>query len=259
MPAEDTRSRLLARPDIPDADVDDIVARAAALQDADRAHDDAHATQAEVEAVAAELDIAPHYVDEAIDAIRRERQTVAERASERERSRSRALRLTGLGIAGLLVLLALGGGLGALAGSARLGSAAAEVDQAANRLDQALDRQIALAPQLVALAGADASSVKSAAAKASHAEGIDARLDAASTLNQAMAEAIGAITADGDAQAQQRLLNLQYEVVGTWNRIDTERGRFDEAEARWSRTANTPMGGLALTLGLASPPATVAP
>lgn len=254
----DTRERLLARPDIPDEDVDDIVARAAALQDAARA-DDGKATKAEVQAVAAELDIAPEYVDEAIEAIQRERRITTEREAERSQARTRTLRTTGLALVALVALFAVGVSGAAMLGSGRLSGAAVDVDQTASRLEQALDRQIALAPQLVALAGADATPVKRAADTARSAEGIDARLEAAATLNQQMAEAIGGITAAGDEQAQQRLLNLQHEIVGTWNRIDTERGRFEEARISWNRAAGSPTGALALGVGLASPPEALRP
>lgn len=254
MQTSETREALRRRPDVPDDEIDDVIGRAAALQDAARAHDRSHATAEEVAEVAAELDIAPEYVDQAIAALRQEKQAVVAATAERAATRSRNLRSVGLVLAALAALGGLGVGGGAAVGAARLNPVALEVEQTEARLDAALDRQVALAPQLTALAGADATAVKAAADAGSKAETVPGRLEAAATLNQAMAEAIGRIQADDDEQAQQRLLNLQYEVVGTWNRIETERGRYDEALTRWEHVAGGLTGRLALATGLVQPP-----
>ena len=249
-----TREALRRRPDVPNENIEDIIARAAELQDAARAHARNHATVEEVERVAEELDIAPAYVERAIHALRDERRatTVAQQATAR--NRSQRIRLAGLALVGLGLILG-GSTVGAaLLGSSRLSAAAIGVELTAAKLTQALDRQTALAPQLVALAGGNTEAVKVASENARSAEGVASRLEAAEALNLAMAEAIGQIEARGSEQAQQRLLNLQHEVVGTWNRIDTERGRYDEAVTTWTHGANALTGRLALTLGLASTP-----
>ena len=68
-----TAEMLRRRRDIPDAEVEALVERAALLQE--RAHDrqENHATEAEIAEVAAELDIAPEYVEQAITAWRTEK------------------------------------------------------------------------------------------------------------------------------------------------------------------------------------------
>ncbi len=250
MPISETKAALRSRPDVPDDEIDDVIERASALQDAATRQDRTHATAEEVAEVAAELDIAPQYVDQAIAALRQEKAAVAAASTERAAARSRTLRSAGLALAALAVAAGTTVGGGAAIGAARLGPAALEVEQTAARLEAALDRQVALAPQLTALAGADATAVKAAADAGAQAETVPGRLEAAASLNQAMAEAIGRIRADGDEQAQQRLLNLQYEVVGTWNRIETERGRYDEALTRWEHVAGGLTGRLALATGL---------
>lgn len=254
MPTSETREALRRRPDVPDHEIDDVIERAAALQDASRAHERTHATTEEVAVVAAELDIAPEYVDQAIAALRQEKQAAAAATEQQAKARAGRFRSVGLAAAALAVASSLTLGTGAALGAARLGPAALEVEQTEARLDAALDRQVALAPQLTALAGADATAVKAAADAGSKAETVPGRLEAAAALNQAMAEAIGRIQADGDEQAQQRLLNLQYEVVGTWNRIETERGRHDEALTHWEHVASGLPGRLALATGLSRPP-----
>ena len=250
-----TREALRRRPDVPNEDIDDIIARASQLQDADRDHADDHATVAEVEAVAEELDIDASYVEKAIAAIKSDRDAEASRQASATRNRYRWLSWIGMGLVAIALVGGSGVGAGAMVGSARLGPVAMQVDQAAAKLDQALDRQNALAPQLVALAGGDIEAVSVAAQTAKSAEAMPARLEAAEGLNLAMAQAIGQIEADGNDQAQQRLLNLQYEVVGTWNRIDTERGRYDEAVVQWTRIAQSMTGRLAVATGMATPPA----
>ena len=247
MSTTSTREALRRRPDVPNEDIDDIIARASELQDADRAHDADHATVAEVEAVAEELDIDASYVEKAINAIRADRLEQASIA----KNRTRWLSWIGMGLVALGLVFGGGIGAGAVVGSARLGPVAEQVDTTAAKLDQALDRQAALAPQLVALAGGEIEAVSVAAETAKSAEDLPARLEAAEGLNLAMAEAIGKIEAQGNDQAQQRLLNLQYEVVGTWNRIDTERGRHDEAVAAWTRVAESMTGRMALATGMA--------
>ncbi len=253
-----TREVLRRRPDVPDEDIDDIIARAAQLHDAERKHDDDHATVEEVEAVARELDIPPEYVDKAIAAIGRERAADVLKRESAARGRTRMAQIAGLALVGIGLLFGGTVGGAAMIGSSRLSTAALQVDQTAAKLDGALDRQAALAPQLVALAGGEAGPVRAASEATKVATAIPDRLEAAATLNQAMAESIGAITASGDADAQQRLLNLQYEVVGTWNRIDTERARYDEAVASWEHTAASMTGKVALTVGAAAQPSSLA-
>lgn len=243
------------RPDVPDEDIDDIIARASELQEAQRSLGYGTATVEEVQEVAAELDIGATYVERAIDAIREEREVAEANRDEAAERRGRNLLLAAAGVTAVALLAVLGLAGGTALTAARIGPAAIEVEEQGAHLARALDRQIALAPQLVALAGADASSVRAASEAARIASALPDRLQAAATLNQEMAEAIGKVTAEGDEQAQQRLLNLQHEIVGTWNRIDTERGRYDEAILRYERASSGLTGRLALGIGLARPPA----
>ena len=105
-----TREQLRRRPDVPDEDIDDIIAIASELQEADRRADES-ATIQEIEAVAEELDIDPSYVEKAIATLegrREEEAASAEQAREQaRRSRAawaRAGRWLALGM-GVVVLL----------------------------------------------------------------------------------------------------------------------------------------------------------
>lgn len=67
-----TAEMLRKRRDIPDDQVEALVERAARLQEQERTHIDGHATAQEIADVAAELDIDPRYVEQAISSWRTE-------------------------------------------------------------------------------------------------------------------------------------------------------------------------------------------
>mgnify|MGYP000433104429 CR=1 FL=1 len=240
-----TRETLLQRADIPDADVDDVIAIAAELQDADRAAAEG-ASLEEVEQVAGELDIAPAYVEEALTELKRRREDAAADAAQQAALRKQVL----LGGAGLLA----GGALLLLlwVGSALPGlwSTAAELDASEAQLNVVIDRQASLAPQLVALAGGEASEVSEAVQAVRAAEGVDERLVAADALGTQMATALARLPPTDDASKQLRL-NLQYEITGTANRIATERQRYEQTRAAYEHTRSGLRAAVATSVGLA--------
>ena len=67
-----TTEILRRRRDIPDTEVEALVERAAQLQEQEQATQENHATAAEIADVAAELDIDPRYVEQAIQSWRAE-------------------------------------------------------------------------------------------------------------------------------------------------------------------------------------------
>lgn len=67
-----TTEMLRRRRDIPEEEVEHLVERAALLQEKDQQATEARATEAEIAAVAAELDIEPRYVEQAIATWREE-------------------------------------------------------------------------------------------------------------------------------------------------------------------------------------------
>jgi len=101
-----TKEILQRRKDIPDDQVEELVERAAKLQDQAAKASRQTASSSDIEAVAAELDIAPEYVEQAIAGWRQEQSDVA---ADDKRSRitqrrkkivAAALGITGLGLLG---------------------------------------------------------------------------------------------------------------------------------------------------------------
>jgi hypothetical protein len=240
-----TRQALKQRPDVPDDDIDDLIAIAAELQDRDRAQAD-RASLSEVEAVAGELDIEPRYVEEALGELQRRRE--ADAAAARERTAT--LRKAGLGAAGLVGCLLLLVGLSAATAVPSLRSTDTELQFATSQLDVVIDRQAALAPQLVALAGGRAADLDEAVAALQAADSVPERLAASDALGRRMAETLSALPPTDDASTQLRL-NLQHEITGTTNRVATERQRYEAAKVAHDRARQGLRAGLATSLGLA--------
>ena len=245
-----TREQLRRRPDVPDEDIDDIIAIASELQEADRRADES-ATVEEIEAVAAELDIDPSYVEKAIATLegRRAEQAASAEQSREQASRSRARwaragRWLAMGL-GILMLLTSGV---ALRGRSQLAAASANVRGAEASLQVAVERQAALVPRLVALQGGDASRLASLAGAVREAEGAIAQVDASAALDQALAEELGKLSSSSSADD---LIELRYEIVGSQNRISTEQRRYAEALAEWEGVAQQWGPSLALRVGLA--------
>ena len=248
------REQLRRRADVPNERIDDVIERASALQDEDvRASEGASIE--DVERVAAELDIDPRYVEEALAQLDAEEVKAAEDAlrqralDEAEAAASVAGRKRMLGIA-LAVLLTLGAGVGGLGlvGAGQLSSAASEVQTTEAALDAVLDRQAALLPQLMALIGAELDS-----SALNEASDIDGRLQASQELSVEAAKLLAAAPAPAnDADAQTRL-NLQYELTGTQNRISTEQRRYSEAMSAYEAQSDSLAPSVAITLGFAAP------
>lgn len=246
---ERTRELVRRRPDVKADDVDEIVALAAELQDADREAAEAP-TVAQVEAVASELDVDPAYVQPAIDALRHRRAEAeaARKAEEAERA-ARAVRIAGIGrIAGAVGLgvVLVGSGVTLVAawsaGSA-IRAADAEVARTESALVAVLDRQQQLVPPLVALAGG-AVEVPRLVTNAP----IEERLREADALSAELTQALSTLPPTDPQTAQQRL-NLQYELTGTQNRISVERRRWQDALVVRDAADDRFGAGVAHTLG----------
>ncbi len=251
------REELLRRGQVPQDEVDDVIAEAGRLQEHERALAENRATREELDRVAGELDISPEYVERALKQREEARRAAAQRvldeaaAMKASAQRRKVLGLGALGVAGVLGASLLG--LGWI-GSDAVSDAAAETAQAEAQLTAVLERQASLAPQLVGLAGGDPGQLSSLAAKVREAEDLSERLAASDALSIEMATTLGGLPApENDATAQLRL-NLQYEVTGSQNRITVESRRHQEAVARWEQAAGSLTGKLAVGLGLAEGP-----
>lgn len=251
------REELLRRGQIPQDEVDDIIAEAGRLQEHDRALAEGRATQDELDRVASELDISPEYVQRALKKREEDRRVAAQKVLDEAEeakaaaTRRRTLGLGALGVGGMLLVSLLGLGL---VGSSAVSGAASDTAAAAAELTVVLDRQASLAPQLVGLAGGDPGQLSALADKVRSAGDMSARIQASDALSTAMAKTLGGLPApSNDAEAQLRL-NLQYEVTGSQNRITVEARRYKEAETRWEQEAGSFTGKLAVGLGFADGP-----
>lgn len=238
---------------IPPERLDEVIGRVHDLQEAARAQARA-LTEEDVAAVAEELGLDRSLVRAALDDLHADDAAAAaeaERAAA-EAARRRAALTRGVGAVAIVVVL-LVGGLG-LSGSMAASSAAADVRSAQAALEQVLDRQAALAPQLVALSGGKDPGLAGKAGAVRSAGSLDERLAATDALRLAMAEALGSLPPpSGDAAAQQRL-ELQHEVTGSQNRIETESRRYREAMARAEGVAGRIDVRVARGIGLAGDP-----
>jgi hypothetical protein len=229
---------------LPEDELDDVIARAARLQDQARAA--RGLTAAEVREVGQELDIDPRFVDAAI--AEREREQAGAAAA---RQRTRALRIKlAAGGGGLLALLLLVAWVGA--GGVRAAQARASAAEGA--LSLVLERQARLLPQLAALAGGAASELAPHQQRLAQARDLGERLAAADALSVGMTAVLARLPPAADpAQAQQRL-SLQHELVGAQNRITVEQRRHREAVDGWRAAARGPVARLAVLLGFADAP-----
>ena len=246
MPAERTRSLLRRRDDVPDEQVDEVIERAQALQDAEL-HEAEGATLDELVAVAEELEIEPRFVEQALAQLRGEEEAALRQAeldaAEAEARKGRLRR--GLAAA-LVAVLALGTGVAGLGmkGAAQLSASTAALQEAEVAVELVLDRQATLVPQLVAVSGGDVDALAEALDALRAAQDLEARLAASQALGQAAAEALAAAP---DSTSKTETL---YELTGTQNRISTELRRYEEARSVWETEAARPLPSLAVALGI---------
>jgi hypothetical protein len=244
-----TISELKQKGELPPAEMDEVIERAARLQEQARAGKRGFSVD-EVKAVGQELDIDPRFVDAALEQLRTDRQQAAQAAQQARARRNRLLKVGGAALGALLAVSFLVGWAGA--GSVRSAGARAEVAQSA--LTAVLDRQVALIPQLLALGGGAAADVEAPRRRLQEAGDLPARTAAANDLQLAMANALARLPVPGDPALAQMRLSLQHELVGAQNRITIERRRYEEARAAWRAAAEAPSGRLAVAFGLARAP-----
>lgn len=251
-----TREEIRTRQDVDEDDVDDVVGLAAQLQAAARAEQDDRASVDEVKDVAAELDIAPQFVEQAITKLKGDREAAlraraeAEKRAASEAALARSRRSAAAAIAGTLLLVAAlaVGGLG-MAGRSAVVEAQHVAEQHEADLIGVLDRQRSLVPQIAALSGAQLD-VPALPADAT----VEQRLAAADALGAELTRAFAALPPSADEAANQQRLNLSYEIAGAQNRIDFARKGWDDANRAWAAAADSPSGRVAVVLGMADAP-----
>jgi LemA protein len=253
------REALAQRAGVRVEDVDDVIGLAGRLQEDERAARGASVD--EVKAVASELDIDPRFVEAAIqrlkdDRARAESDRVAAAESDKAAGAARK-RIAAIVAVVFAVVVGISGisAAGMVTTSAhRVHDQQVETTRTSGDLAVVLDRQLALVPQLIALAGGDVGKVEEARKLAMDATTLDERLRRSLDLEAAIGEAVGALPPSDDPDTIQQRKDLRYELVGSRNRIDTERRRWEEARGAWETVAQTPGGRMAVGLGLAEPP-----
>ncbi len=166
-----------------------------------------------LEQSAAELDISPEQLREAIRRVEQERE---------RRARMRRNALLTLGVATLLMLLNL------LYGHFALSSAWAEVQLRKAQVDNVVQRRQALIPRLESLMQR---------ANDAQRERLQQVLNALRQTEEARA-ALEQLLRDPAFQSDRLALALMYEMAGAENRIAVERMRYAEAAARYNRIAS---------------------
>lgn len=121
-------------------DVDDVIGLAAQMKDADAER----LTVAELEEVAAELDIDPEYVRQAVQELKRRRGEAARLQAQTKAQRSRLMVNTSIGAAVVLGALCVA----LVAGQSSLSGSLAEVERASAQVTNVLERQEATKARL---------------------------------------------------------------------------------------------------------------
>ncbi len=243
------RETVRRHPEVADHEVDDVIEIATRLQD-ERLAAKQGVSADQIRAVAAELDIDPALVDEALQ-VHRQRSEDAENKAKRVKARRRVARRVGAGIvlAGLFFFAST-----VSSGASALAAATSNVSLTERMLMVVLQRQMDLAPQLVALTGAESPEITQLRDAFSQANTMQQRLDAAANINQALARQLGTLPPPASNAEAKLRLEVQYEIGGSQNRIANEHRRYQEALDKWDQAAATTPGRLAIALGLATRP-----
>jgi LemA protein len=223
-------------------EMDDVIERAARLQERARRGDDGRSVE-DVKEVGKELDIEPRFVDAALDDLRAERARAEESARRVGIRRKKAL--VGAAVAALLTLLLAWGGSGGVR------SAQARAEAANSALSVVLDRQAALVPQLLAMGGGAVSELETQRKRLLEARSPSDRAAAADELQVAMASVLAKLPPARDASESQMRLSLYHELVGAQNRITVEKRRYEEALAAWRAAGRGMTARLAIGMGFA--------
>jgi hypothetical protein len=231
-------------PPMSDADLAEVVGRAQKVaQQGERGH-----SLAEVEQVAAELDLAPQHVATAMAELSQEREIAAREGRMRtERWRTRGL--VAVSVACVIGFAAVATGWSA---AAEVNAAAADVTETHARFASALDRQARTITMQLAAAGAHDAGLDPGVSGAP--ADLAARESAVAALARAAASALAALPAAASPAAEQQRLSLSYELTGAENRSAVERARYQAASARWQAVTQRWPARVSLWLGFSRAP-----
>ena len=216
-------------------DLDDLIEIASLLQEKET--QDTHISLEEVESVAAELDISPEKVREALHFLKNKR--AKEKQEQEEKQRANQQRIRWMASISIAMIVCIGMGLLALAMSAnsagdKLQMVANEkkalAQQAEAQLKNAIDRQAQLTPQLLAMMGGQIDSLGDLQQLVLQEDDLKTKITLSNRLGIEMAKTIGTLPPSKTAADSTAMLQYQYEVTGAQNRISTEKKRYDESQ-----------------------------
>lgn len=244
-----TRADLRRHPGVDPDDIDDIIEIAARLQAADREADPARRAKGEVRARPEDLDIAPHFVEEAIGRLARRRQEqVVREVRKKAPPRHRGTAVVFLAFTALFVVFA-GWLLRARSAidDAKLHAWRAEVHLEAELLQQ-LDRSASV------LALVDSDELRALAVAAATDADVPDRLVAVQRLSDAMIDALreSPVPRTDSAAAVHR--EMAAEVADSRARIHAAARRWRDANSTWTQATETTPGLIVVALDLAQPP-----
>jgi LemA protein len=243
-------------------DLDDIIGIASLLEEKEQ--DAERISLEEVQSVASELGISPDKVQEALTFLQNRRKEEKEKQELEKKQRKQSITIVAALSAGMALMCVICIFIMASSASSSL-EAVAEVIQEKQQqmtkskaqLNNVLDRQAQLIPQLTAMMGGDVSALEQSQKKLSLEKDIDKKLQLSQQLTFDISKAIGALPTPANAADSQKLLNFQYEVTGSQNRISTEKKRYDEilvelttAQQEWDKKSSGLGARLSLSIGM---------
>jgi len=226
--------QLLSQEKFTDQEVDEIMRRAAELQQAAEAAE-GRIGRADLEAGAEEVGITREFIEQAIQELRTER----EREAALRAARRRVLSIAGITVVVIIVVTAF---FSHRALNARL----ADFEAKQAQLENVLQRRHDLIPNLIALAKASAAHEKELITSLSavyqeleKAEQFEEKQNLEQKLDASVQQLLTAMRADPQASSTVVFIRLSDEMAGAENRISVERKRYNEAAAIYNRAARS--------------------
>jgi len=216
-------------------EVAEILRRATEFQhQAENAAEERVSPQA-LEAGAQQAGIPTAFIEQAIQAIRAERERQVVQQARRRRQ------LTIAGVIGALCLI-----LTAFFSHVTLNNRVANVEEKQMQLENVLQRRHDLIPNLIAVAKAYAAheqelidSINTAYLQLEQPQGFEQRQTLERSLDDSVSRLMASLRADPQASSAALFSRLSDEMAGAENRIAVERKRYNEAVAAYNRTTRS--------------------
>jgi hypothetical protein len=244
-----TRDQLRARPALTPAEADDAFELGARLQEADREADPARRRMDEGRVPRDELNVAEHFITDALARRARERHI----AREREARPPSGLRPATVATV-LVMLLALVSATALLVGMGRVKMAQRAASDAVQTLEPALLGPVLLVPQLAGLAGPTARTLDAQLGALKLAEDMPGRVVAAEQLVAAMNTILTSLPTAQDEAEEVRRRAIQLHLDQSSAQLAMAAREWRERHADWNLAVESSLGGAAVTLGLAEAP-----